>query len=411
MKFVFRAKKGLEDIIENTIEAANQDAAVAKIIEQGLVPVLVEEEQKYLARESSKKRAAPPQISFMERVTKNDIFTFTKKLRVLLKSQVPILSSLYILEDQITNRKFKELIHRITEAVKEGADFSESLARFPQHFPPLYVSIIKAGEASGKIDYSLEQITKYLYDERQITQKVRSSLAYPVLMITVGIATVIFVITFIIPKLEVLFEDMVDTLPFVTKVLLEVSLFFSSYWPFLLTFFVMFVTFLFFTRGSQWQAGVARAIKGRTPVVKNIIYNQSLCRFARALSILISSGIPVLESIRITTPLVEDRAAQGQLEAAYKQILAGSGLEESMRDNCRFLPDIFIKMVAIGEASGRLDEILFELADSYADEVDTATKIVTSLIEPMAILIVGSILGFIVIAILLPIFEMSFMIR
>ncbi|MBL7069212.1 MAG: type II secretion system F family protein [Candidatus Omnitrophica bacterium] len=411
MKFVFRAKKGLEDIIENTIEAANQDAAVAKIIEQGLVPVLVEEEQKYLARESSKKRAAPPQISFMERVTKNDIFTFTKKLRVLLKSQVPILSSLYILEDQITNRKFKELIHRITEAVKEGADFSESLARFPQHFPPLYVSIIKAGEASGKIDYSLEQITKYLYDERQITQKVRSSLAYPVLMITVGIATVIFVITFIIPKLEVLFEDMVDTLPFVTKVLLEVSLFFSSYWPFLLTFFVMFVTFLFFTRGSQWQAGVARAIKGRTPVVKNIIYNQSLCRFARALSILISSGIPVLESIRITTPLVEDRAAQGQLEAAYKQILAGSGLEESMRDNCRFLPDIFIKMVAIGEASGRLDEILFELADSYADEVDTATKIVTSLIEPMAILIVGSILGFIVIAILLPIFEMSFMIH
>jgi len=411
MKFVFRAKKGLEEVIEDTIDAANQDAAVAKIIEQGFVPVMVEEEQKYLARRPAGRKAAPAQISFRERITKNDIFTFTKKLRVLLKSQVPILSSLYILEDQITNRKFKELIHKITEAVKEGADFSESLARFPQYFPPLYLSIIKAGEASGKIDYSLEQISRYLEDERQITQKVRSSLAYPALMIAVGIATIIFVITFIIPKLEVLFEDMVDELPFVTKVLLDVSLFFSNYWPFILGLFIISLVFLFFTRTSQWQADMARAVKARTPVVKNIIYNQSLCRFARALSILISSGIPVLESIRITTPLIEGRAAQGELEAAYRQILAGGDLEESLRDNCSFLPDIFIKMVAIGETSGRLDEILFELADSYADEVETATKVVTSLVEPVAILIVGSILGFIVIAILLPIFEMSFMIR
>ena len=412
MKYIYKAKKGVDKIVEGTVEAATQDAAVARVIEQGLVPVLVQKESEYLKMESTGPNAAISlKFSFLEKVSKSDIYAFTKKLKVLIRSRIPILNSLYILEDQIANRKFKEVIGDIMKSVREGLNFSESLGKFPKYFSPLYVSIIKAGEASGKLDYSLEQISKYLEDERQISQKVKSSLAYPAVMVTVGVATIIFIITFVVPKLRVLFEDFIDKLPIVTKILLDVSLFFSKYWVLLFMLFVSFIVFLFYTKDTPWQKRILSNIKERTPVLKNIIHNQSLCRFARALSILLSSGVSILDSVRIATPLVDDDSAQKELEKAYRDIVAGGGLEESLGNNCKFLDDIFVKMVAIGEASGRLDRILMELADDYAEEVETSTKIVTSLIEPLAILIVGGILGCIVIAVLLPIFEISFMIQ
>ena len=412
MKYIFKAKKGVDKIVEGKIEAASQDAAVAKIIEQGLVPILVTEEGKYAQQVSTGRPSrAIFQLPFGEKVTGEHVYLFTKKLRILLRSQLPILNSLYILKDQITNRNFKKIIGNIIDSVREGASFSEALTKFPHLFPPLYLSIIKAGEASGKLDNSLDQITKYLSDERQISQKVKSSLAYPALMIVVGLATIVFILTFVVPKLKVLFEDLVEKLPFVTKVLLNISIFFSRYWLWMLLLSILFGIFLFYTRGASWQKRFFYGIRKKTPVVNKIIYNQSLCRFARGLSILLSSGITVLNALKIATPLVDDYTGQEELERAYKQVFSGGGLEESFKNNCTFLPDMFTRMVAIGEASGRLDEILAELADSYAEEVDAMTKVVTSLIEPIAILLVGSILGFIVIAVLLPIFEISFYIR
>lgn len=412
MRYIYRAKRGPEEVVEGTVDAANQDAVVAKIIEQGLVPVLVEEEAKYLARKSSSRPVRSGYVSILGgRIRKAHIYDFTKKLKTLLKSQVPILDSLFILYDQTAHKGFKDVIGALINLVKEGANFSESLERFPQHFSPLYISIIKAGEASGSLDSSLEQISKYLDNERQMSMKVKSSLAYPAVMIFVGFATLIFLMTFVIPKLSVLFEDFADKLPIITKGLLGASAFFSRYWILLGVLFVAFVIFLYYTRGATWQKRIVSTAKRRTPVVSSIIYNQSLSRLARALSILLSSGVSLLESVKMVTPLIDDPAAQSQLNNAHKQIVSGTGLEESLRNNCAFLPDLFIKMVAVGEASGRLDEILMELAENYAEEVDSKTKIMTSLIEPMAILVVGSILSLIVIAVLLPIFEISFFIQ
>ncbi|MBU1894751.1 MAG: type II secretion system F family protein, partial [Candidatus Omnitrophica bacterium] len=315
--------------------------------------------------------------------------------------------SLYFLEDQISNAEFKKVLQAIIASVKDGNAFSDSLAKFPKHFDPLYISIIKAGEAGGKLDYAMEQIAGYMEGERQMAQKVISSLAYPAVMVSVGFASIIFILTFVVPKLTSLFVDLGDRLPFVTKVLLNVSSFFSQYWIIIFGFFIAVGVFLVYTKNTPWQKKVMNLIKKKIPVINNIIYNQSLCRFSGGLSILLSSGVPLLDSIRIAVPLVGDDDAKRELNNACRQIVGGAGLEESLRDNCTFLPDMFIRMVAVGEASGRLDEILVEVGQGYAEEVETATKIVTSLIEPLAILIVGGILGFIVIAVLLPIFEMS----
>lgn len=409
MRFTYQAKKGPGETVEGVIEAPTQDAAVAKIIGQGLVPVFVEGEGQGQARQS----AAPARkqgisLPFGKKISRVQIYHFTKQMRVFLKSQVPILNSLYIIEGQATNPYFKGMIQSIIGAVREGANFSESLERFPGYFSPLYISMIKAGEASGRLDHSFNEISKYMEHEMQLSQKVKSSLAYPVVMISVGVATVIFLVTFVIPKLAVLFEDLSDGLPAMTRVLMSVSQFFSKYWLAIIGVMIISVISLYQNRNAPWQKKAVERLKKHIPVVKDVIYNQTLARLARSLSMLLSSGVSVAESISIATPLVEDEQSQAQMQGAYRQILSGGGLEESLKKNCLFLPDVFIKMIAVGESSGRLDEILGELADDYADAVEAQTKIVTSLIEPVSILVVGAILGLIVIAVLMPIFEMSF---
>jgi len=420
MKFRYKAKRGPEEIVEGVIEAASQSNAVSKIRELGMFPMAISEDtvsvegvSKPVQSQKNKKRSMKMSaaIGGGGKVSKKHIYLFTKKLKVLLKSQEPILKSLYFLEAQISNREFKKVLKTIIESVRDGSPFSDSLARFPQHFDPLFVSIIRAGEASGKLDHAMEQIAGYMDEERKLAQKVISSLAYPAVMVTVGFASIVFIITFVVPKLTSLFEDLGDKLPFVTKILLNVSGFCSKYWMIMFGVFFITVIFLFYTRKMPWQKKGVEEIKKRLPVVKDIIYNQSLCRFAGGLSILLSSGVSLLDSIRISIPLISDSAAQGELKRACQQIVEGAGLEESLRTNCKFLPDMFVRMVAVGEASGRLDEILTEIEKGYAEEVETATKVVTSLIEPLAILIVGGILGFIVIAVLLPIFEMSLFVQ
>ena len=410
MRYKFKAKKGPSEIVEGIIDAVSQDIAVARLAEQGLLPIRVEEEREKASPKAHVEREDPEAAFKRTKISKETLYVFTKQLKTLIKSQVPILNSLYILQDQIADKKFKEIVASIITSVREGASFSEGLSRFPYCFPPLYIGILQAGEASGKLDYSLEQIALYLEQERYLSQKVKSSLAYPAVMIAVGVATVIFLMTFVIPKLSGLFEDFLDQIPLVTKMLLAASVFFAEYWLYLIVFIVSFIAIIIRNRDSAWLKKLSYNIKSRIPVIKDIVYYQSLCNFARGLSVLLSNGVALLDSIRIAVPLIENENAQKELHNVYRQIIAGSGLEESLRSQTTFLPDLFIRMIAIGEASGRLDEILKEIASGYADDVDVKTKVVTSLIEPLAILVVGSILGFIVIAVLLPIFEISFFI-
>ncbi|MFH1798453.1 MAG: type II secretion system F family protein [Candidatus Omnitrophota bacterium] len=410
MKFYYKAKKGLNEEVEGVVEAASQDAAVAEVRKLGLVTVSIEDAARVSgsrAKKTSKAKAKPMKFFSGGKISKKQIHFFSKKLRALLRSQEPILKCLYFLQSQTDHKELKKVIEAVIVSVKDGHSFSDSLEMFPQHFTPLYIGIVRAGETSGRLDYALEQITKYLDNERQLSQKIASSLAYPVVMVGVGFSTIIFIITFVIPKLKGLFEDFGDKLPIMTKILLNMSDFSARYWLVMSIFFGGLIGFLVYSKNTSWMKRALGEIKRRLPVVKTIIYNQSLSRFTTGLSILLSSGVSLLESIKVSIPLIGDETAKKELGEACNEILAGTALEESLQSTCKYLPDMFIRMMAVGEASGRLDEILTELADTYSDEVETATRMVTSLIEPVAILVVGGVLSFIVISVLLPIFEMS----
>ena len=411
MRYSYKAKKGPGEIVEGFVEASSQDAAVSKLIAEGLVPVLVQKDSEHLAKGPMIHGIRIKGFLFGRKVSREHIYLFTKQLKVLLKAQIPILNCLHLLKDQVENRAFKDMLANIIESIKEGASFSDSLANFPQHFPPLYLSIVKGGEASGKLDNSLSEINEYMSKDKQLNQKVRSSLTYPIFMVIVGVFTIVFLMTFVIPKLTVLFEDFSEQIPLITKMLLTTSLFLSKNWVLLLVLFTALTIFFLKNKHTPAVKKIFAGMKKRVPLVKDIIRNQSLCRFARGMSILLSSGIPILDAIYISASLLADPIAEKEIAEAHKQITSGTSLEDSFGNNCRFLPRTFIKMIAVGEASGKLDEIMEELANSYSDEIETQTKIMTSIVEPLAILLVGGVLGLIAIAILLPIFEISFAIK
>ncbi|MFH1846344.1 MAG: type II secretion system F family protein [Candidatus Omnitrophota bacterium] len=413
MKFKYKAKKGPKEIVEGLIEAADEHNAVAEVRKLGLVPVTIQKRGEKTRKDENEKRSSQKNFALFsgDNIPQKHIYSFTKKFKTLIKAHESVLKSLQFLQERAETKAMEQMLSTIIESVREGHSLSESFSLFPQYFSSLYRGIITAGEVSGRMDYALEQIAAYLDKEKQLSRKIVSSLAYPMVMIAVGILTLVALITFVIPKIKVLFEDFVDKLPFVTKVLLNVSEAFSTYAGVILGLFAVIFLSCVYTRNSLWQKKLAGIVKKRMPVIKKIIYNQSLYRFTNGVSVLLTSGVSLLDSIRSAIPLVDDDDAKIQLEKACQQIVEGVDLEESLRENCSFLTDTFVRMIAVGEASGKLDEMLAELAENYAEEVDTETKIVTSLIEPIAVLVVGGLLSFIVIAILLPIFEMSAFVR
>ncbi|MBF0253003.1 MAG: type II secretion system F family protein [Candidatus Omnitrophica bacterium] len=415
MIYKYKAKKGPTKVVEGEIEASSSDNAVTKIRSMGLFPVLLEEVKPSDQKDNTKVKKIPvivmPKLFFRDRVTTEDIYNFTKQLKILVKSQEPILNSLYFIAAQSHSNGMKKLMETLINDVKDGSSVSEALESHPEYFNALYVSIIKAGEMAGKLDHSLEQIADYMDAERQMARKVMSSLAYPFVMISVGLATIFFMMAFVIPKIRGLFDDMGERLPVMTKMLLATSDFLSNNWIIVICSFLILSGILVYSgRGGRGRR-MKEKILSDIPVIKTVIFNQNLHRFSGALSILLSSGISVLEALKISAPLAGNDKYAKQVNKAHDDIMAGMALEESFSENCTFLPEMFRKMVAVGEASGRLDEILAELSMGYAEDVETQARVVTSLIEPLAILLVGGVLSVIVISILLPIFEISMFVR
>ncbi len=415
MIYKYKAKKGPSKIIEGEIESSSQDTAVAQIRSMGLFPVVVEvvsTKEKTSTRKTSKKISIVlPKIPWRDKASQDEIYNFTKQLKILVKSQEPILSSLHFIEAQSLSSGMKKLLQAIISDVKEGSSVSEALEAHPAYFNDLYISVIKAGEVSGKLDHSLEHIAAYMDAEKQMRRKVMSSLAYPAVMISVGIATIFFMMGFVIPKIRGLFDDMGDNLPIITKILLNTSDFLSNNWIVVICSFAILLGILFYAGKKVGGKKLTNRILERLPVIKTVILYQNLNRFSGALSILLSSGISVLEALMISAPLAGNDQYAEQVKKAHNNIMAGMALEEAFDESCPFLPEMFRKMVAVGETSGRLDEIMAELSLGYAEEVEIHTSTVTSLIEPVAILLVGGILSVIVIAILLPIFEISMFVR
>jgi len=403
-KFYYKAKRGLEEVVEGCVEAENQEEALNKITGQGLFPISVVIETSAVSKKEPQNLIQKNIVN--RRITSRDILNFTQKLTTLVKARVELLGSLKILYEQTENARFKAVILEIYKSSKEGKAFSESLSRFPEIFSNIFVNIVKAGEASGRLDSALEQINEFSTREENLRSKILVAMAYPALLLMVGLTSIFVLINFVVPKLKPIFAGLGSNLPLITKIIIKMSELSSKTWLLVLAAIIAVILFLYKTKGSSFYISYVRKIKTSVPIVKRLVKNQELAHFSRALALLLNSGVPALRSLEIATSSIEDKKLKMELDKACRDIAAGQGLAKSM-GNQTSLSSFFIKMIAVGEESGRLKEVLDEISNSYTQQIELDIALITSLLEPILILVLGLILGSIVLSILLPTFQIT----
>ena len=400
--FKYRAKDGPSNV-EGTVEAQTREDAVEKINKMGYLPVRVEDK---IDNESDKNIAS--RHLFAPRVKSKDVTIFSRQLASFVKSGVPILRGLSIISEQAENPAFREVLDVIRYEIKEGASFSATLKKYPKIFPPLYVAMVKSGESSGNLNEVLLRIADHRQKQEAIVSRVRSALAYPILMTLVGGGTIFFMLTFVMPRLMRIFIRMEQDLPGPTKFLLNISSALQHGWMWLLVGLIAIIILIKQGSKTKVQKSFISHLKLRLPLLGPFYHKSELAQFSRTFELLIKSSIPILKAIKIAVPILDNTLIQYELMNSYKDLEEGSSFGKSLARSEVF-PKFMTSLIIVGEESGRLDEALGEIASTYERDTDEAIKVMTSLLEPILILVMGLIVGFIVVAMLLPIFEINMM--
>ena len=408
-KFNYKAKKGPKEIINGTLEAETEKTALEKLEQMGYVPVRV-----VMAGQGPESPVSPAVQAFPEvkrpglfsKIRSRDLTVFTEQLAGLVKSKLPILEAVDILFEQTENPALKGIISNIRQEIKDGSTLSESLGRYPNTFSILYVNMVRSGESGGVLEQTLIRLADFRNKQEEMKARISSALAYPIFIIIVGAITVFALLAFVIPRLTSLFAEMDQTLPVSTRMLMSLSGWIKSYWGWgVLT--ASGVFFILRRRGIKEKERMALdRFKLRLPLLGDFVKKSTLAAFSRTFGILLANGIPVFQALEISIPTVDNTVFRSELRKVCEGVVDGVSLEQSMKRSS-FFPRFMTNMLAVGERGGNLKESLLDVADFYERRLDKATKVMTSLLEPIIILAVGLAIGFIVFAMLMPIFSLN----
>ncbi|MFA5147375.1 MAG: type II secretion system F family protein [Candidatus Omnitrophota bacterium] len=404
--YKYRAKKGPREIVEGKTEAPSEAEAIERLSQMGYLPIKLEEVRDEPSPGPGRTVPKRP----LGRVKSREITVFSRQLASLLAAGVPILSAINIIAEQTENPGFKSALCDIHDAVKEGENFSDGLSRYPRAFSPLYIALVRTGENSGALPEALLRISDYRTKEDEMYSRLRMALAYPILMGVVGIGTVTFMLAFVIPRLTGIFVNMGQALPLPTRILIAISGGLRKWW-WAIAIAAALAAFLVKAQARTKAGRVYFSVLALTvPIFGKLTLKSELSRFSRTLSLLVESGIPILKAIEISIPVLENEVIKSQLAVSYRELEQGGSFGRSLKSS-RLFPLFMTNLIIVGEESGKLGEALAEVANSYEKETDEAMKIMASLLEPLMILIMGLVVGFIVVAMLLPIFEINVMVR
>jgi len=396
--FIYKAKDGPSKVVTGSIQADTRDLAVKKLNQKDYFPIEVYEQ--YSAGKISLK-------SYFAKIKKADVATFTRQMSDLIDSGIPVFKALSIVKEQTENFKLKNIIDDIAEKVQSGQSLSDSLSNHPKLFSGLYIALVKSGELGGNLDKTLLRIADLLEKEDDLKTRIKAAMAYPAIMIIVGVITVIVLITWVIPKLLYMFEEIGQVLPLPTRILLNISGAFSSYWWLILI--VLWLIVIFYRKITATAEGMhyIGIIKLNIPILKDLIVKKEITRFTRTLGTLLGSGVEMISSLKAASDVIENKIIQEEVSKMIPKIQDGARLTEALK-NIKQFPVLIPNMVAVGEESGRLDEILIKISNSYDRKVNYSIKVITNLLEPVIILVMGLIIAFLVVSILLPIFTIDF---
>ncbi|MDO8524984.1 MAG: type II secretion system F family protein [Candidatus Omnitrophota bacterium] len=403
-RFVYEAKKSPDDLIKGVLVADSRAGAIQKIARNGYYIISLDEE------DALDKGSSAGPAAFFGRVSLKDTADWTRQLSDLLESGITIVKSLDLLYNQTANKKFKTIIMDIRDFCVGGSPLSDALERHPKIFSNLYVSMIRSGETGGALEKILKRLSDFSEKQLEIQTKIKTALAYPILMSFVGLATIIVLMTFVIPKMMVMFSDLGQALPLPTQILLAISSVVTNYWWAIVGCIVVAAAFL----GKIHRTAEGRlsidGLKLKAPLFGQLMMKVEIARFARTLATLLENGVPILESLKATSETINNAVIKKEIGEAYNAVRGGSSLAAGLIDGS-VMPPAVINMIAIGEEAGHLERSLSKVAERYDRESDEAIKVMMALLEPILILTLGVVVGFIVISMLLPIFEINFMMR
>lgn len=405
--FKYRAKESSGSTVEGVIEAGTSEEAIDKINQLGYLPVKIEEAS---AKAKIGPVPAPHEIQFFSpKVKPREITVFSQQLSSLIRAGVPILRALAIIAEPVESPRFKSLLNRIHDEVEKGNSLSSALARYPALFSPLFLALVSAGESSGNLDQTLTKITEYRQKQEAIISHLRSALTYPILMALTGVGTIIFMLTFVMPRLMGIFSNLGGDLPLPTQMLIRLSTLLRKGWIGWVGVFAFLVLLLAGRRGKAQRLALSRLLLN-LPLFGPLALKAEIARFCRTLELLLKSGIPLLKAIEVALPVVTNVVLRLELARCPQDLKEGSSFGKSLKKSKRF-PTFMTNLIVVGEESGKLDEALSEIASFYERSTDEALRALTSLLEPVMILVMGLVVGFIVIAMLLPMFELNLMVR
>jgi len=398
--FAYRARMLTGGLTEGTIDANDQRSAMDQLRSQKLVPLEVTEATTPIME---RLMALSP---FKPKVSSRELVLFSRQLSTLVSAGVPLVQGLTILEEQVESKLFKTIVHAIKEDIEAGQSITDALKKHPNAFEELYVGMIKAGEVGGILDVILERLSSYLEAAENLRSKVKGAMMYPLVVSIIAGSVTLFLLMGVIPTFTKIFSGFGAELPFITQMLVDLSDNLQKYWYIVFSIPIVLVVFLKQYGKTEMGRRNLDAIMMKVPIFGILLKKVAVAKFTRTLGTLIKSGVPILQALETVAKTSGNKVIEIAIMTARESVKEGERIAVQLR-KANIFPPMVVQMVAIGEETGNLDTMLSKIADFYDQEVDVAVKTLTSMIEPIIIVVMGAVIGFIVIAMFLPMFELG----
>jgi general secretion pathway protein F len=405
--FEYKAIDGKGRSTKGIVDADSVRLAGQKLRGKGLYPSVIKQVKRARRKGGGASRGSRFSLA---RISRIQLASSIRQLSTLLGAGLPLVTSISGVVKQMKPGPLRLVLAQIKERVNEGSSLADALEEHSTVFPPTFSALVRAGETSGTLELVMEQLADFEERKLALSRKIQSSLAYPLLMLITGLAVVFFLLTYVIPKVTQIFLDYGQILPRPTIILMAISSFLQQYWPIILgAVLVGAILVRFYVRTTSGRARFHGFIL-KVPVVGPILHHAAISRFARTFATLLKNDVSLLTALSVVRNVVDNDVMASAIDASRKEISEGESIAAPLSRKGIF-PETVIQMIAAGEQSGHLDAMLFKVAETSEMEVSTRLGVATSLLEPVMILGLGMVVGFVVLAVLLPIFEMSHLIR
>ena len=395
-RFIYKAKeKDTGKVVKGNIQAENEQIAGRLLVEQGYIPLSVVEEgaEGFLSK-------------FKNRITNKDRITFTRQLATLIGAGLPLASSLRTVAEQTQSKGMKAIAEEIIASVESGKTLHDSFANYPDVFNGVFLALIRAGEMSGTLDLALKRLADQEEKDAAMMSKIKGALVYPAIILVVIIAVLAFMMIMVVPQVRDLYEDMGEELPDLTQFLVNMTNFFGDYWWLVLAVLAAVIGGIyFFIKRTPTGRRFADNFKIHVPIFGGLFRKLYVSRFARTSEMMLATGVPMLDSIKIAIGAVNNVVVEAEYSTALDTIKSGKPLSESIRDKNYMLP-LEPQMATIGEESGKIDEMLGKAAQVYETELDEQINSISTMIEPILMVMMAGLIGIVVGGTLLPIYSL-----